>query len=201
MNAFSCVQALQAAVSKREKARPTAFSKEYSHIHYAMKKLIALFFALVCAASAAPYSKNIIHVLQQLRTNVAPSFESNQELPLIDGCAVGDAARPGTFYLLYPYVENRASVEDLTAMLGDVSPAVRLMAAKVILHSKRSEIDAKIADRLLNDKSHVVLAAFGCAFSNTTVGAVVKQLKDDHNFLGDIPANGIVSPAPSKSNH
>ncbi len=162
--------------------RPTLSKRS---LELPIKKLAFLFLALACAASAAPYSKNSVHVLQQLRTNAGADFESDLELPLIDGCAVGEAGRPGAFFLLYPYRANRASEEDLVAMLEEASPTVRLMAAKVLLHSNRPDGEAKIADRLLNDPAKVLLAEYGCIIGHSTVGKIVKNMQQNKNFLGD----------------
>lgn len=151
-----------------------------------MKKAFCVLFALTCTAFAAPYPKSIIHVLEQLRSNV--SNDLDRELSLIDGCAVGYAGIPGAFYLLYPYVEHRAAKEDLLKMLFDESPAVRLMAAKVLLHSQLHAADAALVDPLLNDTMNVMLAAGGCVYEPTTVSEVVKRLKKDKNFLGDPPS-------------
>jgi|CXWL01.1.fsa_nt_gi hypothetical protein len=149
-----------------------------------MKKAFCVLLAFTCTAIATPsYPKSIIHVLEQLRSNA-----SNDLLPLIDGCAVGYAGTPGTFYLLYPYIEHRVAKEDLLKMLFDESPAVRIMAAKVLLHSKLHAADTALADSLLNNPTKVMLAAGGCVYEPTTVGEVVKRLKKDKNFLGDQPS-------------
>ena len=148
-----------------------------------MRKLLAAFLVLAVLAQAAPYPPAIVHVLEQLRTNVY--HDLNHDLPLIDGRTAGYAGTPGTFYLLYPFCEYRTAQSDLLKMLFDPSPAVRLMAAKVLLHSKLHASDAANADFLLGDSAKVMLAVSGDAFEATTVGEVVKRLKADKQFLGD----------------
>lgn len=146
-----------------------------------MKRLFWLAFLVASTAFAAPYSKNIVHVLAQLREEE----NTGDKIPFIGGCAVGYAGVPGSFFLLHPYIRNRASIEDLRMMLKDKSPTIRLMAAKVLLHAPQYETSAKEADVLLKDSTQVMLAEFGCMVETVTVGEVVRQMKADKKFLGD----------------
>ncbi|MBI3885260.1 MAG: hypothetical protein HY302_05970 [Opitutae bacterium] len=144
-------------------------------------KLVTLLLLLTSTTIAAPYSKSIVYVLEQLRQDKDP----DKNLSFIGGCAVGYGGTPGTFFLLHAFILNRASRDDLLKMLSDHSPAVRLMAAKVLIHSERYESDAKEADRLLGDSAKVEVAEFGCIVETMPVGEAVRRLKTNKNFLGD----------------
>ncbi|MBX3738325.1 MAG: hypothetical protein KF715_16640 [Candidatus Didemnitutus sp.] len=158
-------------------------------------RTILLLFVLSLAAQGSEYSRHIRFVVEQLRQ----IEDLDRKLPFIGGAAVGYAGEPGTFFLLYPFFEHRASLEDIRAMLADKSPAVRLMGAKLVLHSDRFGDLTKQVDLLLKDESIVILAEWGCVIERVSVAEVVRRMKADVNFLGDNPKDKepiSVSPPP-----
>ncbi|MBI5423648.1 MAG: hypothetical protein HZA32_06135 [Opitutae bacterium] len=146
-------------------------------------RTILLFLILSLAAQAGEYSRHIKFVVEQLRQ----MEDLDRKLPFVGGAAVGYAGEPGTFFLLYPFFEHRASPEDVQAMLCDKNPAVRLMGAKLVLHSERFGDLTKQVDVLLKDESIVILAEWGCVIERVPVAEVVKRMKADAHFLGDNP--------------
>lgn len=146
-------------------------------------RTILLFLFLSVSVHAAQYSRHIVFVLEQLRENE----DLDRKLPFIGGSAVGYAGEPGTFFLLYPFFLHRASDEDVQAMLADKSPAVRLMAAKLVLHSDRFRSLTKQVEVLLKDEAIVALAEWGCVIERVTVAEVVRRMKADVHFLDDKP--------------
>jgi hypothetical protein len=148
-----------------------------------MKKLTLTFLVgIACAAHCfGAYDKRLVHVLAQLR-ECKMAFDV--ELPMVGGAAVGDAATPHEFYLLFPYVSRIASDADLSAMLQDKSPVVRIMAAKCIVQQKDSTL-IRALDTLTKDSAKVYVAPFGCGIVQQTVGEVISELRKDPDFLGD----------------
>jgi len=148
-----------------------------------MKPIIAaVCFALICTAQCfCAYEKKLTHVLEQLREC---TLTLTEELPLVGGPAVGAAATPHEFYLLFPYVSTVATDEDLRAMLRDKSAVVRIMGAKCILQKKDSVLRDAV-DLLAKDSTKVYVAPFGCGILRQSVGEVVAELKKDSDFLGD----------------
>ena len=148
-----------------------------------MKKLALTFLVgIACVAQCfGAYDKRLVHVLEQLR-DCKMAFDV--ELPMVGGSAVGDAATPHEFYLLFPYVSRIAGEADLAAMLRDKSPVVRIMAAKCIVQQKDSSLMREL-DALTKDADEVYVAPFGCGILKQTVGEVVRELKKDPSFLGD----------------
>ena len=148
-----------------------------------MKPIIAaVCFALICTAQCfCAYEKKLTHVLEQLREC---TLTLTEELPLVGGPAVGAAATPHEFYLLFPYVSTVATDEDLRAMLCDKSAVVRIMGAKCILQKKDSVLRDAV-DLLAKDSTKVYVAPFGCGILRQSVGEVVAELKKDSDFLGD----------------
>lgn len=146
------------------------------------KRAFTFLIGLACAAQCfGSYDKRLVHVLEQLR---ACKMAFDVELPMVGGSAVGAAATPHEFYLLFPYVSRIASDADLAAMLRDKSPVVRIMAAKCIVQQKESPLIHAL-DSLTKDTAQVYVAPFGCGILKQTVGEVVAEMKKDSNFLGD----------------
>lgn len=148
-----------------------------------MKRVLLLLTVLLAASTAAAgYDRKLIHVLEQLR-----QCKFDEDTPLVGGPAIGAAGEPHEFYLLFPYVDRLASDEDLTAMLRDKSPVVRIMAAKCILGKKYQVDDLKESvDILKEDSTKVYVMPFGCVASIQTVSEVVTELKKNPDFLGDL---------------
>jgi hypothetical protein len=113
---------------------------------------------------------------------------------------VGEAATPHEFYLLFPYVSRIASDTDLSAMLQDKSPVIRIMAAKCIVQQKDSTL-IRALDALTKDSAKVYVAPLGCDILQQTVSEVINELKKDPDFLGDPkepPQTTTGSSAPSR---
>ncbi len=147
-----------------------------------MKRLTLIFLiGIACVAHCfGAYDKRLVHVSEQLR-QCKMAFDV--ELPMVGGAAVGDAATPHEFYLLFPYIRRIASDADLSAMLHDKSPVVRIMSAKCIVQQKDSPLMHEL-DALTKDAERVYVAPFGCGILKQTVGEVVRELKRDPDFLG-----------------
>jgi len=147
------------------------------------KHTLAFLFGVACVAHCfGAYDKRLVHVLAQLR-DCKMAFDV--ELPMVGGPAVGYAGTPHEFYLLFPYVRRIASDGDLVAMLRDASPVVRIMAAKCIVQQKDSPLMPEL-DALTKDADKVYVAPFGCVITKQTVSEVVRELKKDPDFLGDL---------------
>jgi len=132
--------------------------------------------------SVSAYDRQLIYVLEQLR-----QCKFDDKSSMAGGSAIGHAGRPHEFYLLFPYVASLASHEDLIAMLRDQSPVVRIMAAKCILGKGYQFGDLKKeVDVLENDSTAIYVALVGCCITKETVAQVLKELKKDPHFLGDL---------------
>jgi hypothetical protein len=138
--------------------------------------LIVFLLGTVTSASAA-YSKGLIYVLEQLR-HCQSAFN---EAPEIGGEFVGDAATPHAFYLLYPYVSQFSSDQDLIAMCGDKSPVVRVMAAKCIVNRKNSAAESALTS-LSKDSTKLMVFRCGCVGFEMTVAEIVGKLKKDPDY-------------------
>lgn len=146
-------------------------------------KPIAIAFCLTVFSTVqcfGAYDKKLVHVLEQLRQC---TLALHEELPMVGGSAVGNAATPHEFYLLFPYVSTVAGEEDLRAMLRDRSPVVRIMAAKCILKQKDGALRSAV-DALAKDSTKVFVAPFGCGILRQSVGEVVAELKKNPDYLG-----------------
>jgi hypothetical protein len=123
------------------------------------------------------YSEQVRFVLEQIRT-----------LKMPDGSPqIGSSARimgrpPHPFYLLTRYVNAVAMGEDLTRMLQDKHPSVRIAAAVAIIGGDLGLMDKKAADFLLNDTA-VVWVIDGSFPQKISVGQVVEALKKNPRLL------------------
>lgn len=145
------------------------------------RSITALFLCVVLSVQCSAYDNRLTHVLEQLRDC---QMECDENLPVVGGPAVGEAAAPHVFYMLIPYVLRIASEEDLKEMLSDKSPVVRIMGAKCAV-KRRTPALGKIMDELEKDQARVYVMPYGCGVTKWTVGEVVTELKIHPAFLED----------------
>jgi len=146
------------------------------------------------AECSAAYDKRLIYVLEQLR-HCRSAFD---EAPEIGGEVVGASGAPHVFYLLYPYVNQIASDDDLAAMCSDKSAVVRVMAAKCIVNRKNS-IAVKALESLSKDSEKLIVFPYGCSGIEMTVAEVVAKLRKDPDFPSG-PKEPNQSPEPMRAN-
>jgi hypothetical protein len=159
-----------------------------------MKRIILLFLVTTLPCLAA-YDKKLVHVLEQLR---ACTFALDEEQPMVGGAAVGAAGSPHEFYLLFPYVLQVASEDDLRAMIRDRSPVVRIMGAACILKKEDKDLAAEL-DILGKDTATLYVAPFGCAVLKQSVAETVAEMKKTpHYFDGAEEPNQAPEPMPLK---
>jgi len=157
-----------------------------------MRQLVAVFCVALffCGQSAAAYDKRLIYVLEQLRQC---RLDLEEELPAVGGPAVGVAATPHEFFLLFPYVVRIASDEDLKEMLADRSPVVRIMGAKCAVMRNVSVLGGAV-EEMTKDQAKVYVVS-GCVVTKRTAGEIVTELKIHPTFLEEMDEN----PKPSET--
>lgn len=147
-----------------------------------MKTIFTAFLVWVFVSQAfAAVNRRLVHVLEQLRQC---TFTLREELPAVGGPAMGVTSQDHEFYLLYPYVHNVATSEDLKEMLRDPNPVVRIMGAKCLVNNDDPELRETVT-ALQADKAAVYVAPYGCTIYKSTVAEVIAALRADPNFLGD----------------
>ncbi len=141
--------------------------------------LLFTFFLMVAPATNEPGSP-LRDVLAALRT-----------MDTIDGCAVGYAGTPGSFFLAAGAVLKQASLDDYRSMIADRHSVVRVMGVLGIVLQHREASDA-IAP-LLDDKTPLAWMPFGCDMEHRTVGWIVRTLQKEPSVLG-LTSSGTVGP-------
>jgi hypothetical protein len=139
-----------------------------------MKKLVSIL-SLIFAVTTLNAESSVAHLLVQLRT-----------LTAIEGPAVYYAGIPGRFSLLVPYFQNWASDEEVTAMLTDKSPVVRIMGYQCALLRKQLDLEQQMRS-LEKDSAEIDYFPFGCVGGKATVGVIVCDLKKNPRLLTELP--------------
>ncbi|MEZ5413847.1 MAG: hypothetical protein R3F03_05975 [Opitutaceae bacterium] len=148
-----------------------------------MKPLIILSAVIWATASFAAervYSTAITHVLAQLREE-----KTEDGLPFVKGIAIGYGGSHGAFYFLVPYLQSRATIEDLQLMLADTSPVVRIAAAKILRQGRILRPPVLSIVRLHEDSALVAVEHLRPAGvrQKLTVAQVVKLIEADPMLL------------------
>ncbi|OIQ98050.1 hypothetical protein GALL_199710 [mine drainage metagenome] len=134
---------------------------------------IALVGFCVAASACSAYEGRVSQAVERLRT-----------LHEVGSDHVGYAGTPHAFYLLFSELQHACTNKDVTDMVHDANPIVRIMGAKCVVDGPWRKIDKAVLNPLVSDKTEILVGPGGCVFRHMTVGAVVLALVRDPGFLG-----------------
>ena len=150
--------------------------------------LLCLLPSTLTAAAQNGYSPELIYVLEQLRHSKGLTMQWNpgepaKALPFVGGADVGMGA-PGQFFLLLPYFKNWTRPEDVSRMVKDQSPVIRVMAAYLVAKGGPRFTTMSLAS-LEKDQAQVEIATRGCIHERLTVAEIVKRIRENPDFFGE----------------
>lgn len=148
-----------------------------THMKLIRVGLTLLALSTLLHAGAEGYSEKIQDKIQELRKHTMDNAS------LIEGSAVGFAGTAGLHSASHAHFMEHATDADLEKMLADKNAAVRIMAAHCVIRQAKNEALLKLVEKLKSDETAIVLMPGGCTASNSTVGAVIKKIAENPDFL------------------